>query len=305
MSILDVAEAAARVKAMNPLPHLIGRQVPLQRDGRNWCARCPFHGEKTPSFYVYADHFHCFGCGAHGDAITWTMRTQRMNFAEALGHLGAEDRKPARPLPMPTAPQADKSRNLELARRIWTSAVDPIGSPVETYLRSRGVGLPDAPVIRFHPHCPRTGGALPAMVALMVDPITGEPCGLHRTFIRPDGSGKAAVTPAKMMIGGAGIVRLAEPFAEGLGLSEGIETALSAMQKIGWGPVWAAGSRGGIERFPVLPGHALTIFADGDAPGLAAARACAKRWATAGHEASIWAAPQDQDWNDAVRSLAA
>ena len=305
MTIPNLAEVIARAKAMNPLPDLIGRQVPLQRDGRNWCARCPFHGEKTPSFYVYADHFHCFGCGAHGDAITWTTRTQRMKFAEALGHLGAEDRKPLKPLPMPVAPEADKSRNLELARRIWTSAVDPIGSPVETYLRSRGVSLPDAPTIRFHPHCPRTGGALPAMVAVMVDPITGEPCGVHRTFLQPDGSGKALVDKPKMMLGSAGVVRLADPISEGVGLAEGIETALSAIQVIAWGPVWAAGSRGGVERFPVLPGRFLTIFADGDAPGLAAARVCAKRWATAGHEASIWAAPQDQDWNDAVRSLAA
>ncbi len=300
-----MADAIARVKAENPLPDLIGRHMPLQRDGRHLVSRCPFHGEKTPSFYVYPDHFHCFGCGAHGDAIAWTMRTQRMNFAEALGHLGAEDRKPARPLPMPTAPQADKSRNEELARRIWIEAVDPLGSPVATYLDHRGVSLPDAPVIRFHPRCPRAGGAMPAMIALMTNPATGEPCGVHRTFLAPDGSGKALVTPAKMMLGSAGVVRLADPISEGVGLAEGIETALSAMQIIGWGPVWAAGSRGGVERFPVLPGHALTIFADGDPPGLAAARVCAARWNDAGSEASIWAAPAGTDWNDAVRSLAA
>lgn len=208
-------------------------------------------------------------------------------------------------MPLPAAPEADKLRNQDIARRIWTEALDPIGTAVEVYLKHRGVGLPDAPVIRFHPHCPRTGGALPAMVALMVDPITGEPCGAHRTYLQPDGRGKAAVTPAKMMLGSAGVVRLAAPISEGLGLAEGVETALSVMVMIRWGPVWAAGSSGGIARFPVLQGHALTIFADGDAPGMAAARSCAARWTEAGREALIWTAPAGEDWNDAARRIAA
>ncbi len=305
MSIPDGAEAIARVKANNPLPALIGRDLCLQRCGRHLVALCPFHGERTPSFYVYSDHFHCFGCGAHGDAIAWLMRTHGTTFAETLRHLGAEARTLTRPVPMPAAPESDNSRNRDRARRIWTEAIAPFGSPVEIYLRSRGVSLPDAPTIRFHPHCPRTGGALPAMVALMTDPATGAPCGVHRTYLAPDGRGKADVDKPKMMLGTAGVVRLAEPAGEGLGLAEGVETALSAMLVIGWGPVWAAGSRGGIERFPVLQGHALTIFSDGDAPGLAAARVCAARWTEAGREALIWAAPTGQDWNDAVRRIAA
>jgi len=166
----------------------------------------------------------------------------------------------------------------ELARRIWIESRDPRGSPVETYLRHRGVRLPDEPVIRYHPRCPRTGGPLPAMLALMTVPETGEPCGVHRTFLQPDRSGKAPIDKPKMMLGSAGVIRLAEPICEGLGLAEGIETALSVAQRIGWRPVWAAGTRGGIERFPVLPGHCLTVFADGDAPGMTAARACAARW---------------------------
>ena len=57
------------VRARTPLAPLIGRRTKLQRAGRQWRACCPFHGEKTPSFYIYDDHFHCFGCGAHGDAV--------------------------------------------------------------------------------------------------------------------------------------------------------------------------------------------------------------------------------------------
>ncbi|MFY7925337.1 MAG: CHC2 zinc finger domain-containing protein, partial [Aquidulcibacter sp.] len=62
------------LRARTPLPGLIGRKTRLLKSGRNWKGCCPFHGEKTPSFYVYDDHFHCFGCGAHGDAVTFVMR---------------------------------------------------------------------------------------------------------------------------------------------------------------------------------------------------------------------------------------
>jgi phage/plasmid primase-like uncharacterized protein len=143
------------------------------------------------------------------------------------------------------------------------------------------------------------------MLAKMTDPETGEPCGVHRTFLRADGSGKAPVDKPKMMLGRAGVIRLAEPAAEGLGLAEGIETALSVMQAIGWSPIWAAGSRGGIETFPVLPAIALTIFADGDAPGLKAARLCAARWAGAGREVLLYIPPTGEDWNDAGGRLVA
>src|SRR6185437_4227193 len=101
---------------------------------------------------------------------------------------------------------------------------------------------------RFHPRCTREldGDPMPAMVSLMADPVSGDPCGIHRTYLRPDGMGKAQIDKSKKMLGQAGVVRLAEPEGEGLGLAEGIETALSAMLRIGWGPVWAAGSRNSV-----------------------------------------------------------
>ena len=63
------------LRARTPLAAVIGRRVRLARSGRQWKGCCPFHGEKTPSFYVYDDHYHCFGCGAHGDAIGFVMQT--------------------------------------------------------------------------------------------------------------------------------------------------------------------------------------------------------------------------------------
>lgn len=52
--------------------------------------RCPFHNEKTPSFVVYPDGFHCFGCGAHGDAIDFVKRLHGLSFPDALRFLGLE-----------------------------------------------------------------------------------------------------------------------------------------------------------------------------------------------------------------------
>jgi hypothetical protein len=308
---VDLAAEARRLKAEISLPSMIGRMLPLKRSGRFLAAPCPFHVERTPSFYVYSDHFHCFGCGAHGDLFDWLDLTAGLAFPEAvrlLSGAGPSSLPAAVAFPPPARARPTPADTRGPAANVWREALDPLGSPVETYLRHRGVALPDEPVIRWHPRCPRRDGdvleLLPAMVALMTDPISGDPVGVHRTFLRPDGAGKAA-GKAKMMLGNAGVVRLAEPEGEGLGLAEGIETALSAMQAIGWGPVWAACSRGGVETFPVLPGHALTIFADGDQPGQAAARSCAHRWAESGREALIHFAPAGTDWNDIAVRLTA
>jgi len=87
----------------------------------------------------------------------------------------------------------------------------------------------------------------------------------------------------------------------GLGIAEGIETALSVMAT-GWSPVWATLSASTMANFPVLLGiEALTLFADNDASGTgwAAATACADRWLAGGLECSVWTPPnRGDDFND-------
>jgi DNA primase len=75
-----------------PLGDLVGRRVRLTRRGREQAGLCPFHNEKTPSFYVVEDKgfFHCFGCGAHGDAIGFLMRADNLDFIEAVERLAGE-----------------------------------------------------------------------------------------------------------------------------------------------------------------------------------------------------------------------
>jgi DNA primase len=78
------------LRARTPLPALIGRKTRVTKSGRQWKACCPFHGEKTPSFYIYDDHYHCFGCGAHGDAIAFVMQAEGASFPEAVERLAGE-----------------------------------------------------------------------------------------------------------------------------------------------------------------------------------------------------------------------
>src|ERR1700692_64483 len=101
------------LRARTPPAAVIGRRVRLARSGRNWKGCCPFHGEKTPSFYVYDDHYHCFGCGKHGDAITFVMESQGSSSPEAVEQLAAEAGMQV-PTPSPEAAEAEK-RRLDLA----------------------------------------------------------------------------------------------------------------------------------------------------------------------------------------------
>jgi DNA primase len=68
---------------------LIGQYVPLKKRGASFIARCPFHQEKTPSFHVHPEKqfYHCFGCGAHGNAIGFLRAYEHLNFPEALAKL--------------------------------------------------------------------------------------------------------------------------------------------------------------------------------------------------------------------------
>jgi DNA primase len=77
------------LRARTLLSALIGRSVKLQRAGREWKACCPFHQEKTPSFTINDEKgfYHCFGCGAHGDAIRYLTEAKGLPFMDAVKEL--------------------------------------------------------------------------------------------------------------------------------------------------------------------------------------------------------------------------
>jgi hypothetical protein len=104
------------LRARTPLPKMIGRSVRLERSGRQWKGNCPFHAERTPSFNVRDDHYHCFGCGAHGDAIEFVMQSQGASFMEAVERLakeaGLEIPKSSPAAPAPTGAVTGMQGNL-------------------------------------------------------------------------------------------------------------------------------------------------------------------------------------------------
>jgi DNA primase len=75
--------------ARTDIVELVGSRVPLKRQGREYSARCPFHDERSPSFTVspVKQFYHCFGCGAHGTAISFLMNYDRLEFLDAVEEL--------------------------------------------------------------------------------------------------------------------------------------------------------------------------------------------------------------------------
>jgi DNA primase len=132
------------LRARIPPASLIGRRVRLVRSGKQWKGCCPFHGEKTPSFHVYDDGYHCFGCGAHGDVITFAMQSQGLGFMEAVGQLAAEAGLEV-PKPTPEAAAAEQRRIgltgvLEAAQLHYAHRLAlPEGRAARDYLAGRGL----------------------------------------------------------------------------------------------------------------------------------------------------------------------
>ena len=81
-------EQIEKVRSGSDIVQIIGRYVNLKRSGSGYVGLCPFHSEKTASFRVYADNtYHCFGCGAHGDVISFVMAVQNVPFEDACAFL--------------------------------------------------------------------------------------------------------------------------------------------------------------------------------------------------------------------------
>jgi hypothetical protein len=186
---------------------------------------------------------------------------------------------------------AEEKRRAAYIARILAETTPAAGTPVETYLRSRGITiLPEA--IRCHPGLPHRDLTVlqPAMVVAMVDIHTNEAVGLHRTWLKRDGSGKITRAKSRMMFGRArGTAMKLTPddvVEQGLAIAEGIETALAAMQDSY--RVWALGSAGAVADFPLLDGiESLVVFTEDDPAGITAAEACVQRWKNAGQDAEV------------------
>jgi hypothetical protein len=192
---------------------------------------------------------------------------------------------------------------IAIVKRIWRSATAAPGTLVETYLQSRSITTPVPPTLRYARLRHRESGcSLPCMVAA-VQAADGRLSGLHRTYLRLDGRGKADVNPAKKMLGTCrgGAVRLA-PVGPRLTLCEGIETGLSVRQVCPDLPVWCALSAGNLDRLQ-LPAEVeeVVLVADGDPVGLVAAQRAAERYGACGRRVRVVVPPAGMDANDMLQ----
>jgi DNA primase len=154
------------LRARITLSSVIGRTVKLRRAGREWKACCPFHNENTPSFTVSDEKgfYHCFGCGAHGDAIRWMTDQRGLSFMDAVQELASEAGVEVPRLDPREAKRAEQRASLHdvmAAAQDWF--VDRLrsadGAKARDYLARRGL---DAHTIeRFgFGYAPDGGGAL-------------------------------------------------------------------------------------------------------------------------------------------------
>src|SRR3954468_21290035 len=134
------------LRARTALSTLVGRTVKLTKAGREWKACCPFHKEKSPSFYVNDEKgfWHCFGCSAHGDAIRWLTEARGLPFMDAVKEL-AEAAGLEVPAPDPRSQEkAERAAGLyevmEAAQAWYEEQLGGIeGAEARAYLEKRGV----------------------------------------------------------------------------------------------------------------------------------------------------------------------
>ena len=226
--------------------------------------------------------------------------------AEARAHLG-------RPQPvlleMPS-PKKDKASGgtPEAASRLFAASVPIAGTLAETYLTSRGIShLGASSALRFHPKCwHREGDQIkpvprPAMIAAVTDGA-GALQGVHRTWLAPDGQGKADVTTPRRAMGHilGNAVRLS-PCDEVLALGEGIETMQSVSHAAPGLPVWAALSSGHLGAVMLPKGlRRLYIAVDRDPAGHRAAERLGARATEVGVQVIVLE-PRLGDFNDDLR----
>ena len=144
MSIFS-ASLLEEIRSRVDMVEMVGQFVNLKRAGENWKGLCPFHTEKTPSFTVHPKKgiFHCFGCGAGGDAFGFLMRQDRLAFPEAVRLLA---QRAGVELPSERRPEAADGK-IEALRQIMARAAEfyaealwaPGGDTARRYLDGRGV----------------------------------------------------------------------------------------------------------------------------------------------------------------------
>lgn len=264
-----------------------------------------------PKAGVWAD----FATGERGDALDLVAAVlfrgdlrPALDWTRAwLGLDGGGSAQPVRRRAIPPAQDASAgdAARLERAREAWCAATCVRGSPAVAYLAVRGLGhLTGSRALRWCPAISHpAGGRHPALLAMVQD-VEGQPVGIHRTYVTPDGARARHLSPGKASLGpiGGGAVRLHAAGPE-LVVGEGIESSASAGLMLDL-PAWAALSTSGLHTL-MLPDDVrnVVIAADPDPPGEAAAQAAAARWTAEGRTVRIARPAGAGDFNDVLVAM--
>jgi putative DNA primase/helicase len=272
----------------------IAKALGGRRTGQGWSACCPAHDDHNPSLSITEKDgrvlVHCFA-GCEQDAIIAALKARGL----------WDDTRCTTPVVERFTRDQVTLERIAAAKEIWASCQD--GERLTAYLNARSITLAVPPSLRFHPallHTP-TGLHLPAMVAAIQNSSRAVTA-IQRTYLTSDCSSKAGVHPPKMALGPLedGAIRLARA-GEVLGLAEGIETALSAMQLRDI-PVWI--SCGCMRLNSVaLPEQVreVHVFSDNGEIARTEAEKAADRFTREGRRVLL-RFPPDRfgDWNDVI-----
>lgn len=133
-----------------PISEVVSKKVALKFNGKEFSGLCPFHNEKTPSFTVndQKEFYHCFGCGAHGNAINFVMETEGIGFVDAIRQLAQEYN-----IPIPEVKVSEQEEkiydeiqellqiNEEACKFFEKNIKQSIGKQALNYLKNRGLSL--------------------------------------------------------------------------------------------------------------------------------------------------------------------
>ena len=271
------------------------------RSGLEWRCDCPVHHGHSLCIRTSAETgkvlLKCWGGDCSFTDIMAALRDRDLQLIDRV-HAGETPS-------VKTDETADLARRIRRAQRFYQRSEDAAGTPVETYLRSRGITL-ELPMLRFLRWCShRNDSAYPAMVAPITD-IDYAVIGMTATFLCPGGSGKVDLPHNEqrqfygLVKGGA--VRLGGS-GEPLLIGEGIESTASAMQLYDFQNGWAALSANGVRTVEVPPEiQDLVIATDNDDEGIDATLSAYRRWSDEGRQVRILVPTDgDNDFNDTLQ----
>jgi len=308
----------------------------LERPGRH--VTCPFHGGKD-DFRVSRDYVmdgKCYCTCGTWDGFSMVMHANGWDFptavnaiADVLGGIDIRVSDQARRVKQPTV--HDRSQRdafiRDTMKKWWRQTIQlnhPGAAPARRYLKSRKLGQVAMPLddIGFHPALEyrddgKATGTYPALIAIVRD-ANGKAVTVHRTWLSPDGNGKAPVdSPRKQfstasnktVIGSA--IRLDKEISPVLHVAEGLETALAVRAIVnGTAPVWSTLNKGLLERLEIPESvQCVVVWADRDQSGGGeeAARGLCERLNLQGKQGLLMLPPfsipdgkRSIDWNDVV-----